>query len=150
MISISKSETADSRTCDFSKVTKAQLLSSSYQHIDDVTRGLEFFSNMLLSINHDPDKISDINTFYEDFKTDFAQHTWWDNHRKVNRHHLSKADGIPADVNLVDVLEYIVDCVMAGKARTGTVYDIKLDSAVLQAAFANTTKMFTDEVEVRA
>lgn len=38
------------------------------------------------------------------------------------RHHLLSRT--PEDVNLVDVFEYIADCVMAGMARTGEVNDV--------------------------
>ncbi|MBT7928761.1 hypothetical protein HN682_02425, partial [Candidatus Peregrinibacteria bacterium] len=118
MIHIKKSETADTRTCDVSKVTKDQLLESSLQHIGDVQRGLEFFIGMMQKAEswHDFDKRSKdgLDAFYKDFKNNFETTDWWDNHRKVNRHHLLQDDGVPDDVNLVDVIEMIVDCVMAG------------------------------------
>lgn len=43
MIVIRPSPTADTRTCDWSKVTKEQLLESSIQHIGDIHAGLDFF-----------------------------------------------------------------------------------------------------------
>lgn len=43
MIKIQPSETADTRTCDVSKVTKEQLKKSSYQHIADVRAALAYF-----------------------------------------------------------------------------------------------------------
>ena len=43
MIEIKQSKTADSRTCDWSKVTKEQLLESSIQHIGDIQKGLIFY-----------------------------------------------------------------------------------------------------------
>jgi len=49
MINIKKSETADTRTCDWSKVTKEQLLRASRQHIDDVHRGLRLLAGKLLA-----------------------------------------------------------------------------------------------------
>lgn len=150
MITIKKSPTADTRSCDSSKVTKEQLLGSSVMHIADVSQGLEFFKNMLTSaeILHDFDKIKNIDQFHEDFLTGFKQTGWWDNHRKVNRHHLQVPDGVPGNVNLIDVLEMIVDCVMAGKARTGKVYDIKIPPKVLQDAFDNTVKLMINNVQV--
>ena len=151
MIKIEKSETADTRTCDFSKVTQETLLSSSRQHINDVLRGMAFFSEMLFRAaeRHDRDKITGIDQFHADFVTGFEQHEWWDNHRRVNRHHLQQADGVPADVNLVDVLDMIVDCVMAGMARSGSVYDVKIDADVLQRAFKNTVELLKSQVVVR-
>lgn len=127
MITIKKSSTADTRTRDYSKVTKEQLLNSSLQHISDVRRALGFFADLLLkaSAEHDWTKIKQLNWFYDDFITGFKQTGWWDNHRKAERHHLGQLDGVRDDVNLVDVIEYICDCVMAGKARAGEVYEIK-------------------------
>lgn len=150
MIEIQKSPTADTRTCDWSKVDKSQLLLSSLQHIDDIGKGLGLFAGMLAeaAARHDFDKISDIDGFHRDFATGFKQTTWWDNHRKVNRHHINMDDGVRDDVNLVDVIEHIVDCVMAGMARSGKVYDLAVPDAVLQLAFQNTVKLLKANVQV--
>ena len=43
MITIQPSKTADTRTCDVTKVTRKQLLDSSVQHIGDVGKALAFF-----------------------------------------------------------------------------------------------------------
>jgi hypothetical protein len=151
VIEISKSPTADTRTCDFANTSKETLLASSHQHINDVRHGLEFFAAKIMDAMyvHDHDKISDIDGFHRDFVTGFAQTTWWDNHRKVNRHHLLQADGIPADVNLIDVLDMIADCVMAGMARSGSVYALNIDAEVLRRAFDNTVELLKGNVQVK-
>ena len=151
MIEIKKSVTADSRTCDFEKVTKPQLLMSSMQHMGDVRKGINFFKDKLdeAASNHDFDKISEIDHFHSDFVTGFKQKGWWNNHKKINRHHLLESDGIPEDVNLIDVMEMIVDCVMAGMGRSGSVYDLKLEDEVLKRAFNNTVEMLKKEVVVK-
>ena len=46
-ITVHPSPTADTRTCDFKNVTRAQLFESSVQHIHDVQRGLAFFQRAL-------------------------------------------------------------------------------------------------------
>lgn len=150
MIEIKESKTADTRSCDCSLVTKEQLLLSSKQHVDDVTKGILFFVNLLLeaSINHDHDKFSNIDEFFDDFKNNFNTTIWWDKHRKVNRHHLFSEDGIPEDVNLVDVIELIVDCVMAGMARTGTVYPLVINEELLLRSFNNTVELLKNNVKV--
>lgn len=150
MIRIKKSPTADTRTCDFTTVSKETLLASSKQHIADVRKGLGFFVDLLIEagVNHDTDKITDIDGFHADFVTGFKEHGWWDRHRKLNRHHLNSDDGIPLDVNLIDVLDFLVDCVMAGKARSGTVYSLLLRPDVLGLAFQNTLELLTEEVVV--
>ena len=150
MIEIKKSPTADTRTCDFANTAKETLLASSHQHIQDVIGGLGFFMNLIIEAGqrHDFDKISDIDGFHRDFLTGFKRTEWWDNHRKVNRHHLMQADGVPEDVNLIDVLDMIADCVMAGMARSGSVYALNLDPDVLMRAFQNTVDLLKAEVKV--
>jgi len=149
-INIQKSPTADTRTCDVSKVQKEELLKSSRQHIADVAKAMAFFSSKLFAAaaEHDYDKLTEIDWFYEDFKTKFEQTGWWDNHRKIHRHHLGQADGVPADVNLIDMLEYISDCVMAGMARSGEVYAIEADDELLRRAFENTVELLKTQVVV--
>lgn len=150
MIHIRKSPTADTRTCDFANVSKETLLASSHQHIGDVREGLQFFGLKVAEayLAHDTDKISDIDGFHRDFVTGFTQTTWWDAHRRLNRHHLTMEDGIPADVNLIDVLDFIADCVMAGMARSGSVYPLALPPELLERAFQNTVELLTKQVEV--
>lgn len=151
MIRILKSATADTRTCDWSGVTKDQLYQASQSHKQDVVQGMQFFRGMVADamIRHDDDKLNDIDGFHQDFRTGFAQTTWWDNHRKITRHHLSAADGVPEDVNLIDVLEMIVDGAMAGMARTGSAYMPKLPCEVLEKAFKNTFDLMVSQIVVR-
>lgn len=150
MIRIGKSETADNRTCDYTKVTKEQLLKSSRHHISDVRQALGFFSQCLgrASRDHDSDKIADIEGFHADFLTGFKQTGWWDRHRQLNRHHLTQEDGIPPDVNLIDVLDFIADCVMAGMGRSGSVYPLHLPAELLERAFQNTVALLKAEIVV--
>lgn len=150
MIKIPQSATADTRTCDFANVSRQTLLESSVQHIDDVRKALTFFMSMVLTAadDHDTDKITDISGFHADFVTGFKQTGWWDRHRTLNRHHLNMADGIPSDVNLIDVLDYIADCVMAGMARSGSVYELKLPAELLERAFQNTAELLKAQVTV--
>lgn len=150
MLRIKQSKTADTRSCDFSKVTKETLLSSSHQHIGDIRMALDFFKDKIdeAKCGHDFDKITEIDSFHEDFIGGFKSTKWWDRHRKINRHHLSADDGIPEDVNLVDVIEYISDCVMAGMARTGTVFPLEIKPEVLMKAFHNTVDLLKKNIEV--
>ena len=150
MLRIKESKTADTRSCDYRTVDKATLLASSVQHIGDVRAALEFFRRMLSAAaqKHDWDKLEGIDHFHSDFATGFKETGWWDNHRKVNRHHLLQADGIPADVNLIDVLEFIADCVMAGKARGGEMYALKVDPELMMRAFTNTADLLSGQIVV--
>jgi hypothetical protein len=115
-----------------------------------VRNALEFFRHKIFTAAqiHDRDKIDDINGFHRDFVTGFKRTTWWDNHRKVNRHHLLQADGVPTDVNLIDVLDMIADCVMAGMARSGSVYPLNIKPEVLMTAFQNTVDLLKSQINV--
>jgi protein tyrosine phosphatase len=150
MIHIQKSKTADTRSCDFSNVTKKQLLESSHQHIDDVSKGFAYIKGLIdgAANRHDYDKITKIDWFHDDFITGFKQTGWWDRHRKIARHHLLQEDGVPENVNLVDVLDMIVDCVMAGMGRTGTVYPLEIKPEVLMTAFQNTVELLKSQIIV--
>lgn len=151
MIEIKKSATADTRTCDFANTTKETLLDSSREHISDVAKGMAFFSSKLVEATgiHDYDKLTGIDWFHRDFVTGFKETGWWDNHRKIHRHHLAQADGVPGDVNLIDVLEFVVDCVMAGMARSGDVYELQLPDELLRSALANTATLLKQQIFVR-
>lgn len=48
----------------------------------------------------------------------------------------------------VNHLEYIADCVMAGMARTGNVYELKMPPELLTKAFQNTVELLKQNVEV--
>jgi hypothetical protein len=150
MIAVRPSPTADTRTCDYASVSKETLLASSKQHIEDVRKALGVFAALIYQAEaaHDTDKLTDIDGFHRDFLTGFAVTEWWDRHRKLNRHHLTNEDGIPADVNLIDVLDFIADCVMAGMARSGTVYPLTLPPELLDRAFQNTVALLQAQVEV--
>lgn len=152
MIAIKKSTTADTRSCDFSQVTKDQLYKSSQQHKGDVVEGMQFFIGMMndAMLCHDDDKLQDIDGFHADFLTGFKQTGWWDRHRKITRHHLLQDDGVPTDVNLIDVLDMIVDCVMAGMGRTGSVYPLEISPELLKRAFDNTAERLKAEIIVEA
>lgn len=149
-ITIKPSPTADTRTCDWSKVSKEKLLKSSLQHKEDIAQAIGVFQSLLTkaAVNHDFDKLTAIDHFHSDFRTGFKETGWWDEHRLINRHHLADGDGIPTDVNLVDVLEYIADCVMAGLARSGSVYELKLPDGLLQEAFQNTVSLLKSSTTV--
>jgi hypothetical protein len=150
LITIKPSPTADTRTCDFANVSKETLLESSRQHIRDIREAHQFFSRKIAEamLAHDTDKITDIDSFHADFVTGFKATAWWDRHRPLNRHHLTAPDGIPADVNLIDVLDFIADCVMSGMARSGSVYPLHLSPGLLELAFQNTITLLKSQVQV--
>lgn len=151
IIYIKPSPTADSRTCDFSKVDRDTLYESSMQHIADVKKGLDVFCNMLRDAadQHDYTKITEIIRFHRDFVSGFKPtNTWYKMHLKAERHHLNNPDGIRDDVNLIDVIEHIVDNVMSGLARNGEYVSSSLSNELLQKAYENTVKILIDRIIV--
>jgi hypothetical protein len=150
MIKIKQSKTADSRTCDWSKVTKDQLLESSFQHIEDIHKGFDFFINLMTRQKyiHDLTKINDIDGFFEDFRTGFKRQEWWKDHQKKERHHFNNPDYVQEDINLIDVIDQIIDGVMAGLARSGEYRQERIDAELLLKAYKNTVDLLLKNVRV--
>lgn len=153
MIKIKKSETADTRTCDWTKVTMKMLYRSSVQHRKDVAKGMIFLADKLKNagISHDWSKIENpyLELFFKDFKTGFKKTDWWKLHQDKERHHLKDLKYIQEDVNLIDLLEMIVDGVMAGLARSGEYRKEDIPEGLLEKAFNNTIQLLLNNVEVK-
>ena len=152
-IKIKKSTCADTRSCDWSKVTKEQLEQQSLQHIADVSQAMIFLSRKLLSagMKHDHTKLSGIDHFHRDFSHGFdgdENQGWYRMHKAEERHHLEADDGIRDDVNLIDVLECVSDCVMAGMGRSGAVRPSSISDKTLRMALDNTINLLAAEVVV--
>lgn len=151
-IVIAPSPTADTRSADH-PVTTEELTKSTAQHIEDVRRGMDYVAKLCREAgkDHDWTKLRYMPSFFEQFSR--AQETgvwgngWYDKiHTIQERHHLN--DRVPKDVNLIDVLEHIVDCVMAGKGRAGEFKPDLLGAGVLERAYMNTQKLISDAVVV--
>lgn len=150
-ILIKKSPTADTRTCDYENVSKDTLIESTVLHIKDVRKGIGAVVDMLLdrAMQHDHTKLSKIDMFYADFQSGFRTQKWFALHKRKERHHLGTEDGVPEDVNLIDIIEYVVDGVMAGMARSGKYeYRDEIDASTLCKAMRNTATMISDMVIV--
>lgn len=149
-LDITKSKTADTRHCDWTQVSKQDLLVSSTQHIGDVQRGFMFFIGKMTerALIHDKSKITDIDGFHEDFKTGFKRTDWWEKHQNVERHHFNNPKFIPDDVNLIDILDQIIDGCMAGIARTGVYRQENIEPELLERAYRNTVNLLLDEINI--
>lgn len=152
VIFIKPSPSADTRSADH-KVTQKELEESTKMHIEDVRKGLAYLGKLLKDRGerHDWTKLQYMPSFYKQFSD--AQETgcwgngWYDKiHVKQERHHIE--DAAHTDVNLIDVLEHIVDCVMAGKARKGEFKQDILGAGLLERAYANTQKLLDRAVVV--
>ena len=153
-IIIKRSKNADTRTAE-GKVTKKELLQQTYSHIDDVNNVGNFLCDKFKKQikQHDYTKVEGIDQFYEDFTTgmqngEFKKLPWWQLHM-TERHHLN--DSVPEDVNLLDVLEMVIDCTVAGLARGGSsdkIYPITIPQEVLEQAIDNTKQLIIDNTKL--
>lgn len=150
MLTIKKSPVADTRTCDFTQVTRDQLRKATQSHISDVYNGIAFFQSLLLAakLAHDHTKLSEFESFYNAFKTGFEDKSWWKMHQKEERHHFNNMEYVQDDINLIDVIEQIVDGVMAGMARSGKYRFEPLPDKLLQKAYRNTADLLIANVKV--
>ena len=104
-------------------------------------------------VKHDWTKKSEEKMFYSDFikamagGIDFVFGEWYQLHVNTERHHLLSR--CPEDVNLLDVIEMVVDCVCAGKTRSGKVRDLEIPTDILEKALRNTVKLVDDMTAVR-
>ena len=145
MIIIKKSPTADTGSCNFKEVSAAELKRATVDHSWDVERAMRMFSDMMIKAgaDHDDHKLRTMEEFHKAFIGGFRDDTWWNEHKK-ERHHLP--DGLK--LNLVDILEHIADCVMAGMTRTGRVSPLTINNEMLQRAFNNTVNLLISQVKV--
>lgn len=145
VILIPDSSSASVGTADH-MISKSELRTAALQHINDVARGLKFIAGLIKEAgeNHDHTKIEKFEDYFNYFRK--AQETgvksWeWCNeiHAKEERHHIEQYHH--EDVNLIDVLEHIVDGVMAGIGRSGEYTPDNIPSELLVKAYRNTQNL---------
>lgn len=154
MVTIYKNPNGDTRTAP-KNVSFEEFQEANDMHREDVNQVMYELSQMIdkRGENHDCTKKSQERMFYKNFLstmnegTDFVNDEWYQLHIKAERHHL--LSHCPDDVNLIDVLEMISDCVCAGIARSGEIRDLEIDSDILNRAVQNTAKMIKDMIEVK-
>jgi len=156
MIKIKRHTEGDSRVAkEIPTISDFSL--ANHDHVEDVKNLARFFCDELIKRvqKHDWTKLREPyrSMFYRDMcavmegRMDFFDGEWSRLHyNELERHHLKKH--CPDDVNIFDVIEMICDCVAAGLARSGNVYDLDIPSDVLQRAVANTVNLLIKEVEV--
>ena len=147
-ISIRKSPSADSRTAK-GPVSVEELTRSTEMHIDDVKNSLNWITELIQDRGwiHDHTKMEMMDEFHAALNSGHIKDTeWYQKHITQERHHLKS--NVPNDVNLVDVIEHICDCVMAGMARSGEVYDIDIPAETLTLALKNTVELLKSSTYV--
>lgn len=156
MIKIKKHTEGDSRVAE-GVPTFTEFSEANRDHVEDVKNLAEQFSDMLRMRvrNHDWTKLNEPyeSMFYRDLcdtiegKMDFFDGKWSNLHyNELERHHLKRH--CPDDVNLFDVIEMICDCVAAGMARSGDIYDVDIPAEVLTKAVKNTVELLKSEIQV--
>ena len=133
------------------EITRNTLKENTLKHIQDVKNGMEFISDEIRASGyiHDHTKVSNFDEFYEALSSGKIDSSdWWKMHMKKERHHLNKQQGVPDDVNLIDVLEQVVDSVMAGLSRPGDFYEIKLNDELFQKAYKNTVELLKKNIKI--
>ena len=156
MIKIKRTRNADSRTAD-ENLNHESLKIATVEHIHNVADGMQFLATKITDRGyvHDYTKQKYFDEFADNVLArytgeEFITREWYQKHISEERHHLNS--NCPLDVNLIDVLEMIVDCVMAGKGRSGYVNPqvLKLkDPALLERAYWNTVILVDENVEIK-
>lgn len=151
---IKKNSIGDTRTA--TRVpTFDEFRGANKEHISDVSRMMSSIAECINKAgrHHDDTKIDEPerSLFYRELcakiegKIDsFVDGEWYPMHCQTERHHLN--EHCPDDVNLIDVIEMICDCVCAGMARSGSVYPVTISSEILQKAVENTVNMCIESV----
>lgn len=146
-IIINKTKNADSRTND--SIDLIDLKSDTESHIEDVTSAMMLIVKLLIERAplHDHTKLENLDEFHKALNSGHIKDTeWYRMHITKERHHLKSY--VPDDVNIIDVIEHICDCTMAGLARSGTVYDTDIDQNVLTLAINNTVELLKNHTDV--
>ena len=151
---IYKNPNGDTRTAP-KNISFDQFQEANDSHIADVRAVMNELESILVKNGekHDWTKKKYEKMFYNNFLTtinvgaDFTAGEWYQLHVNTERHHLLSR--CPEDVNLLDVIEMVVDCVCAGKTRSGEVRDLEISTDILEKALRNTVKLVDDMTAVR-
>jgi hypothetical protein len=152
MIKIYKNSNGDTRTAK-KDVSFKEFQEANDMHRQDVKNVMNelAFNLMLNGVTHDFTKKTREELFYNNFLStmnegsDFINDEWYQLHISKERHHLLSK--YPEDVNLLDVLEMITDCVCAGMARSGDVRDVEINEEILNKALKNTVTLIKNMIE---
>lgn len=153
-VTIHKNPNGDTRTAP-KNISFDQFQDANDSHIADVRAVMDELGTILCknSEKHDWAKKKYEKMFYNNFLStmnygaDFVSGEWYQLHVNTERHHLLSR--CPDDVNLLDVIEMIVDCVCAGKTRSGEIRGLEISTDILEMALKNTVKLVDDMTVVK-
>ena len=150
---VKKNPNGDTRTAS-KDVTFEDFQKANRMHIEDVRNTMNKLSQILKQSGevHDRTKLSDEELFYRDFKdtlengSNFILGDWYQLHVTTEAHHPTSY--CHKNIDLLDILEMMADCICAGKARTGTIRNLEINDEILKLAFNNTVEKIDKMVEV--
>lgn len=152
-VKIKRNTNGDTRVAEKTP-TFYEFSDANTSHIDDVKNMMRSIADTIEKAgkNHDWTKIQEPyrSNFYRDLcntiegRIKFEDGQWNKDHYALERHHLLMR--CPDDVNLIDVIEMICDCVCAGMARSGEVRDLEISEDILLKAVRNTVEMCKEAV----
>ena len=152
-ITIKRNTNGDTRVAEKTP-TFYEFADANNLHIEDVKNMMRAIADIIKETgkNHDWTKIHEPykSNFYRDLcntiegRIKFEDGQWNKDHYALERHHLLKR--CPDDVNLIDVIEMICDCVCAGMARSGKIRDLEISEDILVKAVKNTVEMCKEAV----
>lgn len=149
---IYKNSNGDTRTAP-KDVTFKEFQKANDMHKEDVKNTMNEIAFLLMEKGkkHDWTKKDYEEMFYNNFLstlnngTNFIEDEWYQLHIEKEKHHLfSKCHD---DVDLLDVIEMVVDCVCAGKARSGEIRGLEINQEILNKALKNTVKKINEIVK---
>ena len=149
---IYKNSNGDTRTAP-KNVTFKEFQKANDMHREDVKNTMNEIAFLLMEKGkkHDWTKKDYEEMFYNNFLstlnngTNFIEDEWYQLHIEKEKHHLfSKCHD---DVDLLDVIEMVVDCVCAGKARSGEIRGLEINQEILDKALKNTVEKINKMVK---
>ena len=152
-ILIVKNPNGDTRTAP-KGITFEQFQEANDSHRLDVRNVMRAIADIIRDNGeaHDYTKKTHEKEFYRDFLAtmndgaDFVNGEWYQLHIHKERHHpLSYCQ---EDINLMDIIEMVVDCAVAGLTRSGEVRPMEVNAEILQKAVNNTIQFISKMVEV--
>ena len=149
---IYKNSNGDTRTAP-KNVTFKEFQKANDMHREDVKNTMNEIAFLLMEKGkkHDWTKKDYEEMFYNNFLstlnngTNFIEDEWYQLHIEKEKHHLTSK--CHDDVDLLDVIEMVVDCVCAGKARSGEIRGLEINQEILGKALKNTVKKINEMVK---
>ena len=140
---------------EFGYTDKDELLNDVIVHRNDVSKVLSCIALQLVEngLKHDWTKTE----YFDDFARDtlerqeipeFKERDWYKIHTSLERHHITA--NAPVDVDLLDLLEFICDCIIAGKTRSGDVNleFLNIDDNLLRQCYTNTVLKLMNIIQI--